>query len=321
MSASSAGRLEGGNVIDRLLRGHAAAMFLFLYLPIALVVLFSFTAGERTGELRGLSMRWYGRALANTFMVDALRNSLVVAAATAAIATTLGTAAALGLQRAPRGVRAAIEAMTYVAIVIPGIVIAIATLIFFVNLWAWLNPWIVYLASLVGITEPPEIGMGLHTIIAAHVVFTMAVVLVVVQARLSGMDRSLVEASMDLYAPPLATFRQVTLPQLRPAIVAGGLLAFTFSFDDYIVASFTQGPGQGTLPLYVFSSIRRGITPEINAIGTMILAVTLTILGVAYVVFRRQARQFAATRASSADEPIGAELVAVAATAKGGADG
>lgn len=196
--------------------------------------------------------------------------------------------------------RVVLDVLTYVAIIIPGIVIGIATLIFFVNLFGWLNPWLAWLSSLAGISDPIEAGTGLPTIIAAHVVFTMAIVFVLVRARLAGIDRTLVDASMDLYATPWRTLRQVTLPQLMPAILAGALLAFTFSFDDYIVASFTQGPGQGTLPIYVFGSIRRSLTPEINAIGTMILAVTLTGLAIVYVIFRRQARQAAAIAAAAA---------------------
>jgi spermidine/putrescine transport system permease protein len=131
----------------------------------------------------------------------------------------------------------------------------------------------------------------------------MAIVFVLVRARLAGMDRALVEASADLYATPWRTLRQVTLPQLRPAIMAGALLSFTFSFDDYIIASFVQGPGQPTLPLFVFGSIRRGITPQINAIASLILLVTLTALAVVYLVFRRQARQSATVSDEVPDPP------------------
>lgn len=280
-----------GRMVDRLLRGQAALLFLFLYIPIGLVVLFSFNAGDRAGELRGLSLRWYGEALGNVFVVRALQNSVIVALSTAIIATTLGTIAGLALQRASRGVRTVFEALTYTAIIIPGIVIGIATLIFFVNVWGWLNPWVAYFWTTLGLgAKPPILGQGLHTIIAAHVVFTMAIVIVLVRARLSGMDRSLVEASADLYATPWRTLRQVTLPQLSPAILAGALLSFTFSFDDYIIASFVSGPGQSTLPMLIFSSIRRGIRPEINAIATLILLVTLSLLFLVFVVFRRQNR-------------------------------
>lgn len=285
-----------GRWVDAAFRVHAALVYVFLYLPIALVVLFSFNAGERTGELRGLSLRWYETFVGDRFALGALGNSLVVASATALIATSLGTIAALAVGRAPRPLRLLIDIFTYVAIIIPGIVIGIATLLMFVNLFAWANPWLAYLAGLASIGPPPTLGQGLHTIVAAHVLFTMAIVTVLMRARLAGMDRTLVEASGDLYATPWRTFRQVTVPQLMPAILAGALLSFTFSFDDFIVASFVSGPGQPTLPMYVFASIRRGITPEINAIATLVLAVTLSGLAAVYLIYRRQARLAAAIR-------------------------
>jgi spermidine/putrescine transport system permease protein len=135
----------------------------------------------------------------------------------------------------------------------------------------------------------PPLGFGFGSLICAHSLFAMALVIVIVKARLAGMDRSLIEASTDLYADPLATFRQVTLPQLMPAIIAGFLLSFTFSLDDYVIASFVAG-GRVTLPIYVFASIRRGVTPEINAIGTTVMVFSLAMLMVSQVLLRRQAR-------------------------------
>jgi spermidine/putrescine transport system permease protein len=282
--------------VDRLFRSQAILLYLFLYVPIGLVVLFSFNAGERTGELRGLSLRWYAKALSDDFALNALANSLTVAAWTSLIATTLGTMAGLALNRAPRVLRVALEALTYVAIIIPAIVIGIATLIFYVHVFEWVNPWLAYVWKAFGLGTPPILQSGLHTIIGAHVLFTMAIVFILVRTRLAGMDRTLVEASGDLYATPWRTLRQITIPQLRPAILAGALLSFTFSFDDYIIASFVQGPGQPTLPLFVFGSIRRGITPQINAIASIILAITLTVLSVVYLVYRRSASQSTASR-------------------------
>jgi len=282
---------SAGRWVDRAFRTQAILVYLFLYVPIGLVVLFSFNSGDLTGDLRGLSLRWYAKALDDRFAMAALQNSVVVATWTAFLATSLGTIAALALQRTPRAVRAVFDAIVYVAIIIPGIVIGIATLIFFVNMFGWVNPWLAYIWATAGAGEAPTIRTGIHTIVAAHVVFTMAIVMVLVRARLAGMDRALTEASFDLYAPPFRTFRQITLPQLLPAIVTGALLAFTFSFDDYIIASFVAGPGQPTLPMYVFASIRRGITPEINAIASLVLGVTVTALVIVGVVYRRQARQ------------------------------
>ena len=197
----------------------------------------------------------------------------------------IGTMAALALDRLAGWARALFDALVYVAIMIPGIVIGIATLIALVTLFDVLNP---LLAALWPGTAPPTLSLGLGSVIAAHTLFTLALVILVVRARISGMDRSLIEASMDLYATPWGTFRQVTLPQLLPAILAGCLLAFTFSFDDFVIAFFVAGPNT-TLPIYVFSSIRRGVTPEINAIGSMVLAASLLLLIVAQRLLRRRA--------------------------------
>ena len=289
---------RAGRWVDRAFSTQALGLYLFLYVPIALVVLFSFNAGDHTGELRGLSVRWYQHALEDPFAMGALQNSVVVGAWTSVLATVMGTLAALALQRTPRPVRAIFDAVTYVAIIIPGIVIGIATLIFFVNSFAWINPQLAAFWAAAGLGTAPKIGTGLHTIVAAHVLFTMAIVTVLVRARLAGMDRSLTEASFDLFATPFRTFVQVTLPQLRPAIVTGALLAFTFSFDDYVIASFVAGPGRPTLPMYVFASIRRGITPEINAIATMVLTVTASLLLVVGLIYRRGARVAAAQQAA-----------------------
>lgn len=280
-------RRSGARAGDRLLGGYAVLVYLFLYLPIAIVVLFSFTAGRFGGELRGLSLRWYGEAWTNPFVTDALRTSLIVASTTAVLATTFGTMAALAIQRVrSRALRAVYDALTYSAIIVPGVVIGLASLAFFVLTLKWLNGW---LADLWPIGTAPTLSLGRPTIIAAHTLFTMAIVIVVVRARIAGMDRTLIEASGDLFAPPWRTFRQVTLPQLAPAIVASLLLAFTFSFDDFIIAFFVAGPNN-TLPIYVFSSIRRGVTPEINAIAATMLAVTLTLLSLAQFLLRRWGR-------------------------------
>ncbi len=285
---------------NRLFRAHSALVFLFLYVPIGLVVLFSFTAGDYAGELRGLSVRWYGAAFENQFVTRALSSSLQVGLLTAVLSATFGTLAALALQRVRPRVRAAYETLTYVAIVIPGIVIGIASLVFFVNLFGFLNPLLeaVWPAAL---GPAPHLAPGLQTIVGAHTVFAMAIVIVLVRTRLASMDRTLVEASADLFATPWRTFRQITLPQLSPAIMAGFLLSFTFSFDEYVITSFVKG-NVTTLPIYVFSSIRRPpVKPDINAIATVILAFTLLMLLAGWIVYRRGARQSEA--AVAVDEP------------------
>ena len=270
------------------MRIYAIFVYLFLYVPIGIIVLFSFNAGRHASELRGLSVQWYGKALSNPFVGDAFFTSLEIAFVVAVLSSLMGTAAALALQRLKGPIRTFLDGLIYVSVMIPGIVIGIATLVALVTVFDYLNP---LLASLwpEGF-EPLQLHMGYASVIAAHTLFTMSLVIIMVRARIAGMDRSLIEASMDLYATPWRTFYQVTLPQIYPAILAGFLLSFTFSFDDFIISFFVAGANT-TLPVYIFSSIRRGITPEVNAIGTMVLAGSLALLLTAQYLMRRRSRQ------------------------------
>ncbi|THD85186.1 ABC transporter permease [Aliigemmobacter aestuarii] len=270
------------------MRIYALAVYLFLYIPIGIIALFSFNAGRHASQFQGFSTQWYGKALANPFVMDALQTSLIVALSSAVLATTFGTMAALSLQSVKGRLRVVFDALIYIAVMVPGIVIGIATLIALVTVFDWLNP---VLAALWPVAEAaPKLSLGYGSLIAAHGLFSMALVIIIVRARIAGMDRSLIEASADLGATPLGTFRQVTLPQIFPGILAGFLLSFTFSFDDFIIAFFVAG-SQTTLPIYVFSSIRRGVTPEINAIGTMVLGVSLVLLIAAQAILQRGRRR------------------------------
>ena len=261
------------------MRLYALAVYAFLYLPIGIIALFSFSAGRSASSLQGFSGKWYAKALGNPFVMDALWTSVKVAFASALLATLVGTMAALALTGIKGRVRAVFDLLVQIAIMIPGIVIGIATLIALVSVFDLVNPLIEPATGL-------KLSMGLGSLIAAHGLFTMSLVVLLVRGRMEMLDRALIEASGDLGAPPLATFRQVTLPLIAPAILAGFLLAFTFSFDDFIIAFFVAG-SETTLPIYIFSSIRRGVTPEINAIGTMVMAASLAVLIVAQVILRR----------------------------------
>jgi spermidine/putrescine transport system permease protein len=266
------------------MRIYALAVYLFLYIPIGIIALFSFNAGKHASQFTGFSVQWYGKALDNPFVTEAFQTSLIVALSSALLATVFGTMAALALQSVKGRLRVAFDALIYIAVMVPGIVIGIATLIALVTVFDWLNP---ILAALWPMADAaPQLALGYGSLIAAHGLFSMALVIIIVRARVSGMDRSLIEASADLGATPWGTFRQVTLPQIFPGILAGFLLAFTFSFDDFIIAFFVAG-SQATLPIYVFSSIRRGVTPEINAIGSMVLAVSLILLITAQSILQR----------------------------------
>jgi spermidine/putrescine transport system permease protein len=273
-----------GSLVEVWLRGHTLLVYAFLYLPIVVVVVFSFNATDRrVTDWDGFSLRWYETVLSDRVIQRTLMNSFIVGIATAVIATIVGTMAALGIQRAPRWFRMPFDALTYVSVIVPELVIALATLVFF--------------ASTIGrdgiVTEATgtEIGFGYHTIVSAIALFNISLVLLLVRARLSGMDRTHVEASFDLYGTPWRTFWQITFPQLLPAIVAGFLLSFTFAFDDYLITTFVQGRGTTTVPLYVFSQIRRGVTPATNAVAALMLLITLTILLIGQFILTRNARR------------------------------
>lgn len=258
-------------LVEAWLRTHTLLVYLFLYLPIVVVVVFSFNATERrVTNWDGFSLRWYEYVFTNREVQKYLTNSIIVGLGTASIATLFGTMAALGLQRTPRWFRIPFDGLTYVSIIVPELVIALATLVFFASTIG--RDGIV--TALTGL----EFGFGYHTIIAAQALFNISLVMLLVRARLSGMDRTLVEASYDLFATPWRTFWRITFPQLLPAIVAGFLLSFTFAFDDYLITTFVNGRGTSTLPLYVFGQIRVGVTPSTNAIAAVMLLITLTIL-------------------------------------------
>jgi spermidine/putrescine transport system permease protein len=278
------------------MRYYAIGVFGFLYLPIALIVIYSFNEGRYAMDWQGFSLQWYAVAWNNPFVMEALKTSLIIAGGTAAISVIVGTATALGLERLRSNwVRQIFDGLIYAAIIVPGIVIGIATLVACVTVFNLVNP---LLAVLFGETSP-RLRLGIWTVVAAHVLGNLAVVALVVRARLATLDHNLIEAAQDLYATPVGTFRQVLLPLLLPSIIAGGLLAFTFSLDDYIITSFVAGP-YSTLPIYVFASIRRGVTPEINAIGTVILLASFSLLLIAQWLMRRSEKKSGAPASDAA---------------------
>jgi spermidine/putrescine transport system permease protein len=253
----------------RLIGGWALLVYAFLYAPILIVVIYAFNGGRQVLNWEGFSTKWFGEALSDPTITEPLRNSLVIGVSNALIACVLGTALALALPRMRPWMRTPIDSLVYMTLVTPEIVFGISALIFFVQL---------------------GVPLGLKTILIAHVVFNASVVALIVRARVVGMGQSLEEASYDLGAGPMGTFRQVTLPRLAPAILAGGLLAFTFSFDDFITSFFVSGAGTTTLPLRIFSSLRFGVSPIVNATAVMILVLTLAAIVIAYLVLRRTAQ-------------------------------
>jgi spermidine/putrescine transport system permease protein len=268
-------------LVEGYFRLHTWLVYLFLYLPIFVVIIFAFnSAPAATADWEGFSTRWFGIALGDDVVQTTLANSFIIAIPNAILATAFGTMAALGLQRVGKRTRGTFDVLTYMSVIVPEIVIALATLVMFATSFDALNKWF-------GI----KLSLGYATVIAAHILFNLSLVLLLVRARLDGMDRTYVEASADLFATPWRTFVQITFPQLLPAIVAGFLLSFTFSFDDYVITTFVSGPGSSTLPLFIFGQVKRGGTPETNAVATMMLAVTMVLLFIGQAILTLQARR------------------------------
>ncbi len=231
----------------------------FLYLPIAILVIYSFNDSRLVTVWGGWSLRWYRELLNDEAMLAAAWMSLRVAATSATVATVLGTLAAVALARGEsfRG-RTLFSGMLYAPLVMPEVITGLSLLLLFVAI---------------------DAGRGFWTVTIAHTTLTMCFVAVVVQSRLNGLDRSLEEAAMDLGSGPVHAFAAVTLPLLGPAIAAGWMLAFTLSLDDLVIASFTTGPGSTTLPIRIYSEVRLGVKPQINAICTLVIgAVALVIV-------------------------------------------
>jgi spermidine/putrescine transport system permease protein len=272
---------RAGALIENLFRAHSALVYAFLYTPILIVVLFAFNDTDgASSRFQGFSTRWFTVALEDPVVLKALANSFIVAIPNAILATLFGTMAALGLQRVGKRVRLAFDALTYISVIVPEIVIALSTLVLFASSF-----------DLFQDVTGTRLTFGHPTIIAAHVLFNTSLVLLLVRARLSGMDRTMVDASADLFATPWGTFRQITFPQLLPAIVAGFLLSFTFSFDDFLITTFVSGPGSSTLPLFIWGQTKRGVTPETNAVAVMILAFTLGMLFLGQLALTWQSRR------------------------------
>lgn len=260
--------------IDRLMATNAWVVYAFFYLPIFVLVVFSFNASARVGIWGGISPKWYGEVLGNAEVLDALKNSLVVSGISTVVSTIIGTAAALAIDRYRFRGRRGLDGMLYLPIIIPDVTMAVMMLLFFARVFD--------IVELVG----PRFQLGITTIVISHVAFNIAFVAVVVRARLGQIDKSLEEAARDLYAGAWQTFRRVTLPLIMPGVLGGALLALTLSLDDVVVTSFVAGPGSTTLPIYVFGLIRRGVSPQINAISSLMLIASIVLVGLSLLLQR-----------------------------------
>jgi spermidine/putrescine transport system permease protein len=243
-----------------LLPPFVAAVLLLLHLPVLVLVVFSFNRSRFSAAWTGFTLDWYRRLLERDDLLRALGRSIFVGVAATVLATVVGTLLALALARHHLRGRRAVEALLYAPVVTPEIVVGVSLLMLF---------------ALVGLP------LGIGTIVLAHATFCLPFVVIVMLARLAGMDRSLEEAAMALGANELSAFRRVTLPQLAPGILAAALLAFTLSFDDFVITSFVAGPGSSTLPMVVYSMVRRNVDPTVNAISAIIVGVTTSLVLVA----------------------------------------
>lgn len=252
-----------------LLGTNAALVFGFLYLPVLILIVFSFNNTRSVAVFGGVSTQWYLSLAQNAELLDAARNSLLVGLITTVVATLIGTLTALSMERYRFRLRTVFDANLYLPIVIPEIVMGIALLLFFNQA---LFP---FLQNAFGIRATT----GLHTVTISHIAFDIPFVYVIVRARLADFDRTLEEAAADLGADEWQTFKHVTLPLLMPGIIGGALMAFTLSLDDYLITVFTKGIREQTMPIYIYSLVRRGVTPEINALSTALLLGSIGLVG------------------------------------------
>jgi ABC-type spermidine/putrescine transport system permease subunit II len=255
----------------RYLKLHTVLVFAFLFLPIVVLVVFSFNHARSGTHFTGFSTRWYHDLIHNHDALQAFRNTMKVAITATIAATIIGTLAAFALSRFRFRGRAGYSTLVFVSLVMPEVVMGISLLAFFV--------------------EFSHTRLGLTTVILSHITFCIAFVVVVVKARLTAFDDRLIEAAADLGATPLQSFLRIVLPLAAPGIAAGAMLAFTISLDDVVITFFTSGPGSTTLPLYIFGQLKFGVSPSINALSSFVLLFSLVVLGIGGVVSARAAKR------------------------------
>ncbi|MED4781578.1 ABC transporter permease [Brevibacillus choshinensis] len=248
------------------LSGYSWLMLVFLYLPIAILMLYSFNDSRINAVWSGFTWKWYISLFENRQVIQALTNSLTIGIISSVLATVLGTAASLAIKHYSLRWRTIVNGLVYLPIVIPEIMMGLAMLVLFSQI---------------------HMELGKATLIMAHVTFSMPYVMVIISARLAEMGGELEEAAQDLGATPWGTLRHVTLPLIMPGIVAGFLMSFTLSLDDFIISFFVAGPNSTTLPLYIYGLVKRGVSPEVNALSTLLIVCTVLLVIVAEL-FRRK---------------------------------
>jgi len=259
--------------MKRVLSLHAWLVFAFLYLPIGVIVALSFNQSRFGVRFTGFTFDWYLRLFSNERILEYLTNTLIVAVVSTLVSTLLGTLLAVGLVRYRFRWQSALRYLLYVPVVVPDVVMGISLLLLFD-----------VVRDAIGWPR-----LSLFTIILAHISFQISYVTLVVRARLMLLDPVLEEAAQDLGATPWRTFREVTLPLIMPGVISGALLAFSLSLDDFVVTFFTAGPGSTTLPLYIYSSVKLGISPEIHALSTLLVGTTILVLLLGNLFWKKRA--------------------------------
>lgn len=245
---------------------YACLFYLFLYLPIFVVIAFSFNSSQMNIKFEHFTIEWYWRMFDNKQLMEAFINTLIVAGVSTISSVIIGTLCAVGLYKFEFKLKSMISSSIYIPIVIPELVFAIALLIFFTSI---------------------HVNMSMVTLIISHITFSMPFVIITVRARLSGFDRSIEEAAKDLGANEFSTFMRVTLPMIAPGVISGGMLALTMSLDDVVVSFFTTGPNSTTLPLKIFGMVRKGVSPDVNALSTLMIIGTIIILMTATAIQKK----------------------------------
>lgn len=268
--------VAGISIGQQFLVANAIMVYGFFYLPILVLIIFSFNAGKVPTVWDGFSFRWYSSLVQDEAILRALWNSMVVTIVSTLLSTIIGTMISLAMERHHFPFKLPFDAVLYMPIIIPEIVIALATLLFFIIVFNMIK-------NLLGLSW----GLGLGTITIAHVAFSISFVATVVRARLVDMDTTFEQAAQDLYANEWQTFRRVTLPLLMPGIISGALMAFTLSLDDFVITFFVAGPGSTTLPLLVYSKVKFGVTPDLNALATLLMIFSIGLVLLSQVIQRK----------------------------------
>ena len=266
---------NGMALVNRLCGWWTVLVLVFLYLPIALLVVYSFNSSRLNVVWEGFTLQWYREMLSNEPLIRTLKNSLIVAAWATIISVILGTTGAWLLHRYRYRFRRTWEALLFIPMAIPEVIMGVSLLILFTAISPLLNGW---LDALLGHADVPRFALGFVTTIISHVTFCFPFVLVTVQSRLADVDPSLEEAALDLGATPLKAFHRVMLPYMMPAVVSGALMAFTLSMDEVLVTYFVCGPESKTLPLEIYDHVKKGLNPMLNAISAVFIVATAALV-------------------------------------------